>query len=145
MLLDEARWELQPPKELAAFFTALPELADDDAILCLGAGAWHGDLAVFLDANQVEPPAASAALGVRHHQLRCLHCGSATLGQLAVFADRSAEPEVASCMSVVASDVSLLEWFDLPLDPINVSLATPEHRVGAFARRLRVAYRQAGG
>ena len=145
MLFDERHWELQPARELAPFFVALPELVGPTAVLCLAMGSWYGELMTFLDGNSVARPDSADVLRVRDRHLRCVQCDPTVLAELARLSDQYAEPEVAEHLNVTLDGLSVLEWFDMPGDPFSVSTAVPEPKVRAFAARLGVHNRMVGG
>jgi hypothetical protein len=61
---------------------------------------------------------------------------------LAEIATRHAESEIAIHLCVCADNQSVLEWYDLPDDPIVVSVLIPGEMIAYFAAKCSVGFRR---
>jgi hypothetical protein len=120
--------------DLYRVLPALPEITAPEAVLGLADGAWSRELRRFLDRHAVAVSRdVLSKLPSEFHRARFLAADLSAIRDLLELAERHAEPEIAVHLIVLQSGGSLVEWYDLPEDPIAVSLAVEESAVARFA------------
>ena len=135
-LTNSAHWDIHGADFYRAI-RALPEILTPGSVLGLADGAWSSHLRSFLDAHAaaLEPDVISA-LPADFRRARFIRTDARTIADLAALADKHAEPEVAIHLIVLQAGSSLVEWYDLPNDPIAVSLSIDEAAVKRFAEAV---------
>lgn len=140
LLLEGPCWQVEPAPDLGVVFANLLRLVPQGGVLCLAGGAWSAEGRAFVRAHALPgegpDPLPSAFDGAPRFPLDAAR--SALLAELAT---RHAEPELAVHLGVHAGGVSVLEWFDVPEDPLCLARAVPEERVAAFAEACGARYR----
>jgi hypothetical protein len=141
--MDGPHWRVAPFRDMDVFLLALREILPEGAALGLADGHPSRELRKFLETNAVACP--TGAVPDAFPSGRWLPADRTTIAALAEMARRHAEPEVAEHVGVFAGAGMLLEWYDLPDDPISVAPDVPEERVAAFARSGGVSYTRIPG
>jgi hypothetical protein len=129
-------WLVTIPKDsFPQFFGALEPLCGPDAVLGLD-GAPRKELEAALD--RLPSPASRPPLphGWKESRVRFLSATPEVLRELGDWAERSAAPEIAVHLWVGDGEGLLLEWYDVPDDPIRVSGRIEEAAVERFATTL---------
>jgi len=85
-------------------------------------------------------PTESVNLGLDFVEAYYISITEKNMAKLAELAEHSAEPEIAIHLAVLFEDERLLEWFDLPDDPIYISETIRGESVSRFADSLGRKY-----
>jgi hypothetical protein len=134
-LFDRAHWCIKDVKDLSLFFEALPRLIPTDSLLGLAGAFTSRELMSLL-------PLAHGLDGVRSlpdpfpdefRDATFFPVSDAITRDLLQLQDRRAWPGFILFLVVISQGESLLEWFDLPDDPISVALSISEQAVRDFA------------
>jgi len=134
-----AHWRIAPVRDLSAIFGNLLRLLPEGGMLCLAAGCWSKEGRGFIEERAL-PPDEARPLPRDFARAPGLRLDIETLMLLSDMATRHAAPELAVHLGCYEDGVSLLEWYDLPDDPISVPRSVPEARVAAFAEACGVTY-----
>jgi len=132
-LADSLHWDVHGV-DLYQMFSALPALAPSGATLALADGEPSPELGEFLDQHRValsETRLRAAPSEFEHASL--IPVDSRTMGQLARLCQNLAEPEIAIHLAVFDGEGTLLEWYDLPDDPVAIAGSVAEDVVARFA------------
>jgi len=122
-------------------FTALPKLTPAGSLLGLAEGAWRQDVREFFAAWATQPePSALASVPQDFVHARFIPIDVPSMASLTDLANCHAEPELAIHMIVIHRGASLIEWYDLPGDPIAVASSFGETAVGQFAASVDGEY-----
>ncbi len=132
-------WQLDPVKDLEVFFANLGRLVPEGATLCLAEAAWSQEGRDFIRNRGHRPD--SVPLPNEFRGEPCFGLSPEVLHHLAELASRHASPELGIHCAVFTSAGAIVEWYDLPGDPISVSSSISEERVAGFARACGVEYR----
>lgn len=136
-------WDVEPVRDLKAFFGNLLRLLPGGGILCLAKGEWSEEGIRFLRAHAI-PSGGLHPLPNEFDEAPHILIDTDRMARLADMVQRHAEPELSMHIRAYANGVAVLEWYDLPEDLITVSLSVPEERVVDFAAACGVGYRAAG-
>jgi hypothetical protein len=110
-------------------------------MLCLAGGAWSNKTQDVLDTISLDmDPTESVNLGVDFFETYYISITEKNMAKLAELAEHSAEPEIAIHLAVLFKDERLLEWFDLPDDPIYISETIGGESVSRFADSMGRKY-----
>ena len=137
-LFDDPHWEIDAVKDFQAFFRALLHLVPEETILCLGNGDPDKEIRSFFEHNSLSEPELiplAEFIGGEYLQIN-----KENLSKLEDLAACHAAPEIASHLAVSDQNRQMLEWYDVPFDPITVSLEVPEENVRNFCNELGVKY-----
>lgn len=124
---------------LDVFFSNLSALGVDEGHMLLGAGHPTPEIRRWLDENLVSDPALPQ-LPTEFRGARLVRLAPSTLATLENFATREPVPVIAIHICVCTPSEALLEWYDLPSDPIYVAPCVHEDCVAAFATACGVEY-----
>ena len=137
-LHDGSHWQLNPVKDVKVFFANLGHLVPNGATLCLAEADWSEEGREFVRSHGHRPEETPLPSEFRGEP--CFELSPGVLRLLSDLASRHASPELAIHLGVFASGEALVEWFDLPGDPISVSPSMPEERVEGFATACGVEF-----
>jgi hypothetical protein len=132
--MSSRHWQVTGVSDLVRFFGALPPLVPPGSVLGLAEGTPDAMLRAFFDRvrSQAEPD-ISMHSSPDFRRAVFIPATPACLFELAALARTRAEPEIAIHLTVVTTEGPLLEWFDLPDDPIYIAPAVPESAVSRLA------------
>ena len=138
-IIHESHWEVTGVTSLPAFFRALSRLAPNNSILCLEGGVWPARVQNVFDAislnMELEPRPGYEGY---YFSITEEH-----MAKLAEVAENSAESEIAIHLFVLFGDEKgILEWYDLPNDPIHISETIEQQSVSHFAEAIGASYRR---
>lgn len=137
-LLDDPHWKIGTVKSLDAFFGALLDLVPESSVLCLGEG--DPDKAIQAFFQEYALPNSERISLIEFMSGQYLQINKNNLKELQRLADCHAAPEIATHIAVSNGSRQILEWFDVPFDPITVSLEVSEERLMKFCSGLGVKY-----
>ena len=138
-IMNESRWEVTGITSLPAFFRALPWLVPNKSVLCFEGGEWPDRAQNVLDAISLNME-LEARPGYEGYYLSITEEHMAKLAELA---ENSAEPEIAIHLFMLPGDEKgILEWYDLPDDPIYISETIEQQSVAHFAEAIGASYRR---
>ncbi len=137
LLMDGKHWRVTGARDLAAFFRALPELLPAGSAVIVANEAWPSDFERFLEGLAIKPdaariPASARTVSASFH----VPVNKETMAELGQRANRHAEPEVATHLIGYRGDRSLLEWYDLPVDPLSIAASLDPAAVRSFASEV---------
>ncbi len=132
-LMDGLHWVVRGADVYRAF-GALLSLAPAGSLLGLADGAWPPDLREYF-ATWGTQPDRSVLLGLPREfvKARFVPINERAMARLTDLALSCAEPELAVHIIVVHGHDSVLEWYDLPDDPIAIAPMVGEPAVASFA------------
>jgi hypothetical protein len=119
-------WRVQPV-DLADLFRALTLLDPPAAFVALADGSWSPEVRQSLTRISVDPgEAVRQSMWRDFRDAAYVPVSAASMAELVALAEVHAEPEMAIHVAALTTSAPLLEWFDLPDDPISLSpLVTP--------------------
>jgi len=122
-------------------FGALVSLAPAGSLLGLACGAWPQDVREFFATGGTQPDrSALAGLPREFANARFLPLNARAMTRFTDLANSHAEPELAIHIIVIHGQDSVLEWYDLPEDPIAIARSVGEAAIGLFAATVAGAY-----
>jgi len=130
-LFDRGHWRIKDVKDLSLFFKALPRLVPTGSVLGLSGMFTSRELMSLL-------PRAHKMDGFRDFTF--VPVSDATTRDLQQLQDRRAWPGFILFVEVISQGESVLQWFDLPDDPISVALSISEKAVRDFAAATGSSY-----
>lgn len=110
----------------------------EGAILCLGDGDPDETILSFLHQRVLPEPERIPLIEFMKGQYLPINKGN--IKELEDLAAAHAAPEIATHISVSDQNRQILEWFDVPFDPITISLEVPEDNVRKFCNELGLKY-----
>jgi len=138
--MDAPHWVVRGA-DVYRVFGALPRLAPASSLLGLADAAWPQDLREFFAVQGAQPdPSTLAAFPREFVKARFVPIKAPTMTRLTVLASSCAEPELAVHLIVVHGGNSVLEWYDVPDDPLAIALSVRESAVASFAATVAGAY-----
>jgi hypothetical protein len=133
-------WEVSGKSDFPSLLAALPDLLSEECILYFEDGSPTGELLEFLRERGI-PEKLHIAYGTLWPKPSVFHLPSTTeiVDRLGGLMSSRATPELAVHFHVYRDRTVLLEWHDAFTQPMLISGELPEHRVRAFAERLRMS------
>jgi hypothetical protein len=131
-IMDYSHWQINNVKDLGLFFSALTILADSDLVLCLSEGAWEKQTIRILEDISLKNYFYPVNLS-EFKNCFFIEVNDNNISFLNHLSEISAEPEVALHISLIWKNERILEWFDIPEDPISISNIISEEKVNMFA------------
>jgi hypothetical protein len=133
-LFDAPHWSVVGVDDLARFFQALPLLESPSTMVGLAGGWWPDPVRSDLGMSSTNvDDVVRLALPSEFHSALFVPVTADSAAMLVHLAETRAEPEVATHLVVVRDGASLLEWFDLPGDPITIAPSISDAEVQRFA------------
>ncbi len=130
-------------RDLEVFFSHVRCLCPEGGSLVLAESSWSAEGREFV---------SSRALPVEEHPLPgefdaapSFLMTEENLSLLTAMASRHASPELAIHLAVHSDTAAVLEWYDVPDDPITVSAKVPERHVAEFAASCGVGFHWRAG
>ncbi len=139
-LMDGPHWVVRGA-DLYRAFGALLSLAPTGSLLGVADASWPPEVREFLKSRGTQPD-RSVVLGLPREfaNARFLPINERAMARLTDLANSCAGPELATHIIVVHGSNSVLEWYDLPEDPIAISSSVGEPAVASFASVVGGAY-----
>jgi hypothetical protein len=132
-ILDGEHWRIRGVSELSRFFSAMTALAPPSALLALGDGAWTTEVVERLRGMSVPTTAVDPPPYVTEFRTWfAVPVTTNNMESLAMLSETRAEIEVALHVLLFTRGRPLLDWFDLPQDPMELSTKLDEAAVFAF-------------
>jgi len=132
-LSESSHWHIDSADFYRAF-QAFSDVVPTGSVLGIAEGAWPPAVRAFLDEYGVTIEASVlSSLPVDFQSARFLPVNAPIMRQAEALAERQAEHEFATHLIVVNNGVSLIEWYDLPQDPITIRFSIEESLVARFA------------
>ena len=139
-LMDEPHWQIKitnAKRNLPRFFEALSSLTSENSILCLNSASPRDELKevlkrISVDRVSVSHPDPETWI-TKEDDIYYISINSNSLQTLAEWSERSAAPEIAHDIAVFDKEGTILEWFDVPDDPISVTTRIDEDTITRFA------------
>ncbi len=129
--------------DLPLFFRALRSLVPNGSILCLAGGAWPDQVQNILDTISLNMESAGPAnLGLDFAEAYYIPIMEQNMVKLAELAEHSCDVEIAVHIAVLFEDQRVLEWFDLPFDPIYIAETIQDQSVFHFAESVGGNYQK---
>lgn len=142
-VFDSSHWRLTGVRDLTLFFRALPSLVPKGSILCLTDGAWPGRVRNILDTISLNMESAQPAnLSLEFAEAYYISTTEQNMVRLAELSEQSAAVEIALHLAVLIDDERLLEWFDLPFDPIYIAETIKRESVHHFSESVGGRYQK---
>jgi hypothetical protein len=138
-LFNNPHWEIESIGMLDQFFRALPYLVPTDALLCLAGGAWDDQLKNFLRHHRQRPP-IDLDRPIDFLDGVDVPVTTEVIEELSEISNHHAAPEIAMFVAVSHNSEQILEWFDVPGDPLTASLKIPESKIQKFCALTGVNY-----
>lgn len=137
-LFEISHWEIKKIKDLDIFFLYLPLIFPYDTYLCLADGYYSSELKSYIDAYHSNEPLPQ--LHSEFSECDKIPINDNTMRILMELANHHATPEIAMHLCVCSKTVRLLEWYDIPLDPISLSIEIPEEAIRRFCTAIGTKY-----
>ncbi len=138
-IMNGSHWKVTGVNRFASFFRALPFLVPNNSILCLEAGHWDRVQNILDSISLNMESEQSTAPGDEGYYVSITEQNMAKLAELAEHSD---EMEIALHLAVLSDDEKLLEWFDLPEDPIYISEIIEREFISRFAESVGGKYQK---
>ena len=117
-------------RAIPAFSAFLP----DHSLIGLSEGSPPRALRDFIAKREVRPdPAVLLAQPKVFRRARFLPADQQTMTELAALAENCAQPEIAVHLVALHSSANIVEWYDIPDDPLGVTSTIAEDKVLSFA------------
>ena len=144
-----SHWKVTGVNHFAVFFRALPFLVPTGSILCLEGGGWYDNDRVVnilntisLDMESTLPANDKLDYFVDRAEGYYISITKENMAKLAELAVDSAEIEIARDLTVISDNEIILEWCDLPRDPIYISETIERESVFRFAESVGRKYQR---
>ncbi len=116
---------------------AFPALLPEGSLVGLADGSPPRALRKFLVDREARPDSAALTAVPRTFvRARFLPVDQATMAGLAALAETCAEPEIAIHLIALHAGTPVLEWYDIPDDPLGVTSVVAEDEVVKFAKTV---------
>lgn len=136
--MDADHWQVSPAYDLADFFLALAEFAPADSTITLVCGSWSENLRSFLENVAVDHVKKG---WIFTHERYTIPISDQIMRELSCLASSHAAPEIASSIVVKHDAQKLVEWFDLPDDPISIAPDVDENKVIQLATSIGATHK----
>jgi len=134
----EPCWKILPPIDLADFFQHLPKLAAENSILSIEASSVVSEIESYLSERPGEKPNENShGVIFRTPKIFYMPITEENLAGLAVLSERYAEPEGCDHVLVFDGGKIILNWYDVPADPIYVAEEISEGKVKNLCESLK--------
>jgi hypothetical protein len=139
-LFQAPHWTIEKPTNLEAFFGALQRLVPEETVMCFGGG--DPDEAIQSFFHEMALPNPERISLIEFALGKYLNTDKKNLKKLQRLAGCHAAPEIAAHIVICDGNRRILEWFDVPFDPITISLEVPEDKVRQFCNEFGVMYQK---
>ena len=131
-LVGGPAWEVSGSRDLSLMFGAIEALVPELTRMHLNASAM---------ANEVRDALAPFSEPSESPDLVSLRVSQELFAVLSRLADTHAEPEMCFGMIGMAGSNRVLEWFDIPDDPVYIDLSISAGRVSQVTKEFSLAYK----
>ncbi len=137
-------WEVDAPQEFSAFLRAVTQLAPPGSVIYFEGGDPSERVRSYLDTHSPETTAA-VRKGTLWPRPECFHVKATPeiLEGLASLAEEHRIWEFGWHVHLYRYETMLIEWYDVPDDPLWIAGDVPEEAVARFSAKLGTQYRRA--
>ena len=130
-LVGGPAWEVSGSRDLSLMLRAIGALVPELTRIHLNAYAM---------ANDVRDALAPFSEPTEDRDLVTLRGSPGLIELLSSLADSHAEPEICFCIIGFSSSRRVLEWFDIPGDPVYIDLSVAADRVSQVTKDFSLSY-----
>ena len=131
-LVGGPAWEVRGSRDLSLMFRAIGALVPELTLLHLNASAMP---------NDVRGSLAPFSERAEDRDLVSLRVTPELFGLLSRLADNHAEPEICFEMVGFAGSKRLLEWYDIPTDPLYLDPSVGADRVDQVTKEFSLSFK----